>query len=172
MTLFLRGFAGIVLGMLLIQSVDAQAVIGRKAPEIISPAWINSEPMSLTDLRGKVILVEFWTFGCTNCRNVEPQVIKWHRTYADRGLVVIGIHTPEFSYEKELGAVKRYVQEEKIPYAVAVDNDFAIWNRYENHYWPAIYLVDKQGVIRYIRIGEGGYPETEGMIQHLLAETH
>ncbi|MBI3597397.1 MAG: redoxin domain-containing protein [Nitrospirae bacterium] len=171
MTMFLRGIAGIVLGMLLIYSVDAQAVIGRKAPEIISPAWINSEPQSLSDLRGKVVMVEFWTFGCYNCRNVEPQIKKWHRTYADRGLVVIGIHTPEFSYEKEVDAVKKYVQEKMIPYAVAIDNDFTIWNQYQNHYWPAIYLIDKQGVIRYIRAGEGNYAETEKMIQNLLAET-
>jgi thiol-disulfide isomerase/thioredoxin len=171
MTTLIRGIAVIGLSMLLIYPQVAQAFIGRTAPEIISPVWINSDPQSLSDLRGKVVMVEFWTFGCYNCRNVEPQIKKWHRTYADRGLVVIGIHTPEFSYEKAVDAVKSYVQEKKIPYAVAIDNDFTIWNQYQNHYWPAIYLIDKQGVIRYIRVGEGSYAETERMIQNLLAET-
>ncbi|MBI3610375.1 MAG: redoxin domain-containing protein [Nitrospirae bacterium] len=170
MTMLLRGFVAIIFGMLLIHFDEAVAFVGQKAPEIISPVWINSDPQLLSGLRGKVVMVEFWTFGCYNCRNVEPQIKKWHQTYADRGLVVIGIHTPEFSYEKEVDAVKRYVQEKKIPYAVAIDNDFTIWNQYQNHYWPAIYLIDKQGVIRYIRVGEGSYAETERMIQNLLAE--
>jgi len=115
-------------------------------------------------------MVEFWTFGCFNCRNVEPQVKKWHSTYADRGLVVIGVHSPEFDYEKNIDAVKNYVRREQIPYAVVLDNDFTIWNQYANHYWPAIYLIDKQGIIRYIRIGEGGYLKTEEMIKKLLSE--
>ena len=156
--------------MLLVYSPEAQAFLGRKAPEITSSAWINSGPKSLQDLRGKVVLVEFWTFGCINCRNVEPQIKKWHQSYENGGLVVIGVHSPEFAYEKDIGAVKRYVKEKNIRYTVVIDNDFDIWDRYGNHYWPAIYLIDKQGVIRYIRAGEGGYAETEGMIQKLLAE--
>jgi thiol-disulfide isomerase/thioredoxin len=147
------------------------AFVGRQAPEITSPAWINSEPRSLKELRGKVVLVEFWTFGCWNCRNVEPQIKKWHEEYADRGLVVIGIHTPEFAYEKNVRAVKAYVAENGIRYAVAIDNDFTIWDRFGNHYWPAIYLIDQHGVIRYVRVGEGGSRETEGMIRALLAES-
>lgn len=168
--MILVGLMGILFSMVLDHPREAQAFVDRPAPEIISPVWINSDPKSLNSLRGKVVLVEFWTFGCYNCRNVEPQIKKWHQTYADRGLVVIGIHTPEFSYEKEVDAVKRYVQEKKIPYAVAIDNDFTIWNRYQNHYWPAMYLIDKRGVIRYIRVGEGGYRTTEAMIESLLAE--
>ncbi|MCI0528043.1 MAG: redoxin domain-containing protein, partial [Nitrospira sp.] len=144
--------------------------LDRVAPELTSSAWINSEPKSLNDLRGKVVLVEFWTFGCYNCRNVEPQIKKWHQNYAGQGLVVIGVHSPELSYEKDIDSVRRYVKEHGIQYAVAIDNDFAIWDRYENHYWPAIYLIDKIGVIRYIRIGEGGYTETEKMIKRLLTE--
>ncbi|MEW6324377.1 MAG: redoxin domain-containing protein [Nitrospirota bacterium] len=147
------------------------AAVGRQAPEIVSSIWINSEPRSMRDLRGKVVLVEFWTFGCYNCRNVEPQIKQWHGAYASRGLVVIGIHTPEFAYEKDAESVKRYVREHELSYPVVTDNDFANWNRYGNHYWPALYLIDKRGVIRYIRVGEGGYPETERMIQALLAET-
>ena len=151
--------------------MEAHAFIGMKAPEVTSPAWINAGPQSLNGLRGKVVLVEFWTFGCYNCRNVEPQVKAWHRQYADRGFLVIGVHSPEFTYEKNLEAVKRYVKDHDIRYPVAVDNDFANWNRFGNRYWPAMYLIDKQGVIRYVRVGEGGYAETDRMIQNLLTET-
>src|SRR5574341_720058 len=151
--------------------MEAHAFIGMKAPEVTSPAWINAEPHSLSDLHGKVVLVEFWTFGCYNCRNVEPQVKAWHRQYAELGFIVIGVHSPEFVYEKNLEAVKRYVKDHEIRYPVAVDNDFANWNRFGNHYWPAMYLVDKQGVIRYVRVGEGGYAETDRMIRKLLAES-
>jgi thiol-disulfide isomerase/thioredoxin len=150
---------------------QAEAFTGQKAPEITSPAWVNSEPLSLKALRGKVVLVEFWTFGCYNCRNVEPQIKAWHKRYVDEGLVVIGIHTPEFDYEKSIEAVRKYVQKKSIAYPIAIDNDFLIWNRFSNRYWPAIYLVDKQGVIRYTRFGEGGYLQTEQVIQALLAES-
>ncbi len=165
----LWGLIGAMWGMIAIQ--ETHAFVGKKAPEITSPTWINAAPQALTDLRGKVILVEFWTFGCINCRNVEPQIKTWHRDYAKDGLVVIGVHSPEFSYEKVVDAVKKYVADHHISYAVAIDNDFIIWNRYGNRYWPAIYLIDKQGVIRYIRAGEGGYRQTEEMIQTLLEET-
>jgi thiol-disulfide isomerase/thioredoxin len=163
------GLIGLVVGLLAIQEVEAS--IGKKAPEITSPIWINSEPQSLIDLRGKVVLVEFWTFGCFNCQNVEPQMKKWHQDYAKDGLVVIGVHSPEFSHEKDAMTVKKYVVDHRISYAVAIDNDFHVWNRYKNRYWPAIYLVDKQGIIRYTRVGEGGYRQTEETIQMLLAET-
>ena len=156
--------------LLVITLKPVEAFVGEPAPEITSPFWINSAPQTMDRLRGRVIMVEFWTFGCFNCRNVEPQVKKWHSTYADRGLVVIGVHSPEFDYEKNIDAVKNYVRREQIPYAVVLDNDFTIWNQYANHYWPAIYLIDKQGIIRYIRIGEGGYLKTEEMIKKLLSE--
>jgi len=147
------------------------AGVGMKAPDIASQTWLNSDPIHLSDLKGKVVMVEFWTFGCYNCRNVEPYVKKWHQKYADQGLVVIGVHSPEFSYEHDLGQVTRYLREHDIRFPVPIDNDFSIWNRYGNRYWPAMYLIDKQGVIRYVRIGEGGYQETERLIQALLAET-
>jgi thiol-disulfide isomerase/thioredoxin len=148
----------------------AQAFPGRQAPDLAGAAWINSSPLSIQDLRGSVVLVEFWTFGCFNCRNVEPQVKAWYRRYADRGLVVVGVHTPEFAYEKDAAAVARYVTDHDIRYPVVTDNDYAIWNRYGNHYWPAMYLIDKRGIIRYVRVGEGGYDDTERTIQTLLAE--
>jgi thiol-disulfide isomerase/thioredoxin len=159
------------IGLCTIHPRVGQAFVGMAAPEIGGSVWINSEPKSLDALRGKVVLVEFWTFGCYNCRNVEPWIKKWHEKFSDEGLVVIGVHSPEFAYEKDIDAVKRYVRQERISYAVAIDNDFSIWNRYANHYWPAIYLIDKRGVVRYNRFGEGGYSETEQTLRRLLVES-
>jgi thiol-disulfide isomerase/thioredoxin len=140
------------------------------APEILSSTWINSEPLKMEDLRGKVVMVEFWTFGCWNCRNIEPYVKEWHQKYAKDGLIVIAVHSPEFSYEKEIDKVKTYVQENNIPYAVPIDNEFRNWRQYRNRYWPTLYVIDKKGTIQYTRIGEGEYEQTEQTIQRLLAE--
>jgi len=141
-----------------------------QAPEILSSTWINSEPLKMEELRGKVVMVEFWTFGCWNCRNIEPYVKEWHKKYAKDGLVVIAVHSPEFSYEKEVDKVKTYVQENNIPYAVPIDNEFRNWRQYRNRYWPSLYVIDKKGTIQYTRIGEGAYEQTEQTIQRLLAE--
>ena len=143
---------------------------GQPAPEFTNDTWVNSEPLRLTELKGKVLLVEFWTFGCYNCQNVEPYVKSWHDKFKDRGWVVIGVHSPEFGHERVLKNVRNYVREHSIQYAVAIDNDYKTWNSYRNHYWPAIYLIDKKGVIRYMRIGEGDYDQTEKQIRDLLAE--
>jgi thiol-disulfide isomerase/thioredoxin len=143
---------------------------GQPAPEIINDTWINSEPLRLTGLRGKVVLVQFWTFGCYNCQNVEPYIKSWHEKFKDHGLVVIGVHSPEFGHERVLKNVRSYVREHNIQYAVAIDNNYQTWNSYQNHYWPAMYLIDKKGAIRYRRIGEGGYDQTEKQIRDLLAE--
>ncbi len=140
------------------------------APEIISPTWINSEPLKMEELRGKVVMVEFWTFGCWNCRNIEPYVKVWHEKYEKDGLVVIAVHSPEFDHEKEIEKVKSYVEENNIPYAVPIDNDFRNWRKYQNRYWPTLYVIDKKGIIQYTRIGEGAYEQTEETIQRLLAE--
>src|SRR3990172_3211337 len=142
----------------------------RSAPELANDTWLNSAPLRLADLKGKVVMVEFWTFGCSNCRNVEPYVKQWHEKYAPQGLVVIGVHAPEFSHERDINNVKRYVQEHDIRYPIAIDNDFATWKKYNNRYWPAMYLIDKQGQIRYVSIGEGEYEQRERQIQALLAE--
>ncbi len=166
----LAGLFVVAISLVTIVHQDVQAFVGTKAPEITSSDWINSGSQSFGGLRGKVVLVEFWTFGCYNCRNVEPQVKQWHQQYVDQGLVVIGIHSPEFAYEKDVDALGRYVRDHGIRYAVAVDNDFLNWNRFGNRYWPAMYLVDKRGIIRYVRVGEGGYRETEQVIQALLGE--
>lgn len=159
-----------LLGVLTLWTV-ANAAVGMKAPEITNDIWLNSVPLHLHDLRGKVVMVEFWTFGCYNCRNVEPYVKGWHKKYADQGFVVIGVHSPEFSHERNLENVQRYLTEHDIRFPVPIDNDFSTWNRYGNRYWPAMYLIDKRGTLRYVRIGEGGYQETERLIQSLLAET-
>ncbi len=140
------------------------------APEIMSPTWINSEPLKLEELRGKVVMVEFWTFGCWNCRNIEPYVKAWHKKYEKDGLVVIAVHSPEFNHEKEVARVKDYVEENSISYPVPIDNDFRNWRRYKNRYWPTLYVIDKKGTIQYTRIGEGAYEQTERIIQRLLAE--
>lgn len=140
------------------------------APDWTGDAWLNSEPLRLSELRGKVVLVEFWTFGCWNCKNVEPQLRDWHARYADQGLVTVGIHTPEFSHERVVANVKTYVAENDIGWPVLIDNGFRTWRRYGNRYWPAFYLIDKQGRIRHRRIGEGGAAEMESWIRRLLAE--
>jgi thiol-disulfide isomerase/thioredoxin len=146
------------------------AQVGMPAPGISGQTWLNSEPLRIAELKGKVALVEFWTFGCYNCRNVEPYVKGWHQKYADKGLVVIGVHAPEFNYERVLANVQRYVREHAIKYPIAIDNKFTTWKDYGNRYWPAMYLIDKRGVVRYLRVGEGGYEQTERQIQALLQE--
>jgi len=116
------------------------------------------------------LLVEFWTFGCWNCKNVEPYIKQWHKKFQDKGLIVIAVHTSEFAYERKLDKLRNYVSKDGIHYAVAVDNDARIWHAFDNWAWPSIYLVGKQGQIRYKRIGEGGYRETEDTIRKLLNE--
>lgn len=156
--------------MLTAYAVTLADNLGHPAPELLNETWLNTKPLHLTDLKGKVVMVEFWTYGCYNCRNVEPYVKQWNKKFAPQGLVVIGVHSPEFDSERDIENVKRYVREHGITYPVAIDNDFATWRNYNNRYWPAMYLIDKQGVIRYVHIGEGEYALTEQKIQSLLAE--
>jgi thiol-disulfide isomerase/thioredoxin len=141
------------------------------APELTNDIWLNVDaPLRLADLRGKVVIVEMWTFGCINCQNVMPSLKEWHAKYEDQGLVIIGNHYPEFSYEEDLDHLKEAIARFDIQYPVAQDNDGATWRAYKNHYWPALFLIDKQGHIRYVHIGEGRYKETEENIKALLAE--
>ena len=121
-------------------------------------------------LRGKVVLVDFWTYSCINCLRTLPYLKAWDEKYRAQGLVIIGVHSPEFSFEKDLQNVERAVRDLGIKYPVALDNQYAIWNAYENEYWPAHYLIDAQGRIRHQHFGEGAYRETEQMIQSLLKE--
>ncbi len=140
------------------------------APELNNKVWLNSEPLKLANLRGKVVMVEFWTFACINCQHVTPSLKALYAKYADKGLVIIGVHSPEFGYEKELKNVQAAIAEVGIEYPVAIDNNYATWNAYSNHYWPARYLIDKAGNVRLLQIGEGGYAQTEATVQALLAE--
>jgi thiol-disulfide isomerase/thioredoxin len=143
------------------------------APELTNDIWLNVDsPLRLEELRGRVVIVEMWTFGCINCKNVIPSLKEWHSKYADQGLVIIGNHYPEFSYERDLENVKKAVADYGIEYAVSQDNDGVTWRAYKNRYWPALYLIDKQGHIRYVHFGEGRYQETEENIQALLAEEY
>ena len=159
------------LGISILKIPSVEAGIGNKAPEITNKVWLNSKPLRLADLQGKVVMVEFWTFGCWNCRNIEPYVKAWHKKYADQGLVVIAIHSPEFQYEKNIDRVQDYINQKELPYAVPIDNKFTTWRKFRNRYWPTLYLIDKNGIIQYTRIGEGEYETTEKEIQRLLAET-
>ena len=133
-------------------------------------SWINSEPLTLDELRGNVVLVDFWTYSCINCIRTLPYVKSWHDKYADQGLVIIGMHSPEFSFEKERAGVIEAAKKFGLEYPIAQDNDFVTWRSFNNMYWPSKYLIDRNGVIRYTHIGEGAYEETEQMIQRLLAE--
>ena len=145
----------------------------RPAPELPKKGWLNTpaeEPLQLAKLRGKVVLVEFWTFACWNCKNVLPYVKSWHEKYSPQGLVVIGVHTPESEPERKLDKVKKALREQGITFPVVLDNDFDTWNRYQNEYWPAIYLIDSSGQIVYVAIGEGDYGKTEARIQELLKQ--
>jgi thiol-disulfide isomerase/thioredoxin len=132
--------------------------------------WLKSEPLTAADLRGKVVLVDFWTYTCINWLRTLPYVRAWAEKYRDQGLVVIGVHTPEFPFEHDLDNVRRAVEVMKLPYPVAIDNDYAIWRGFNNHYWPALYFVDAQGRVRHQQFGEGAYEQAERFIQRLLAE--
>ncbi|PDT14078.1 cytochrome C biogenesis protein [Rhizobium sp. J15] len=132
--------------------------------------WLNSKPLTTEELRGKVVLVDFWTYSCINCIRTIPYVRAWAEKYADQGLVVIGVHAPEFAFEKKIDNVKSAIDDFKIGYPVAVDNDYKIWRAFENSYWPAAYLIDAKGQIRYHHFGEGNYGRTEKAIQDLLRE--
>ena len=134
--------------------------------------WINSPPLSAADLRGKVVLVDFWTYSCINCLRSLPYVNAWAEKYKDQGLVVIGVHAPEFAFEKDINNVAKAVKDLNISYPVAIDNNYAIWRGFNNQYWPAHYFIDGQGRIRGHHFGEGNYDESEKMIQQLLAEAN
>jgi thiol-disulfide isomerase/thioredoxin len=131
-------------------------------------AWLNSGPLDPAGLRGRVVLVDFWTLTCINWLRTEPYVRAWSRAYRDDGLVVIGVHTPEFSFEHDVDLVRQATQERGIDYPVAVDNDYAVWRAFDNHYWPALYFVDREGLIRDTHFGEGRYGRSEREIQRLL----
>jgi len=143
--------------------------LGTRFPSLAgATGWLNSQPLTPAELAGKVVLVDFWTFTCINWLRTEAFVRAWSQAYRGDGLVVIGVHTPEFSFEHELGRVRQATKERGIDYPVALDNDYAVWNAFENHYWPALYFLDADGIIRDHHFGEGRYEQSERVIQRLL----
>jgi cytochrome c biogenesis protein CcdA/thiol-disulfide isomerase/thioredoxin len=141
------------------------------APELRGiTAWINSPPLTMASLRGKVVLVHFWTFDCINCRDVQPYVKAWYARYAAAGLVVVGVHTPELSFERDIGNVRTAVADGGVTFPVAFDPAFDTWNAYANKYWPASYFVDRSGHIRHVHYGEGDYAGSEQVIRELLSQ--
>ena len=132
--------------------------------------WLNSEPLTLAGLRGKVVLIDFWTYSCINCLRTLPYVKRWAETYRDSGLVVVGVHTPEFAFERVPENVERAVDSLGIRYPVVLDYDYATWTAWGNRYWPAKYFIDRQGHVRFAHFGEGEYEQSENVIRTLLAE--
>ena len=155
----------------LVTPAAAQFSIERKLPSIDGAIeWLNSPPLTTAGLRGRVVLIDFWTYTCVNWRRTLPYVRAWAERYKDRGLVVIGVHTPEFDVEKDVESIRQAAKEMRIDYPIAIDSDYRIWRAFNNQYWPALYFVDAQGQIRHHQFGEGEYEQSELIIQQLLAE--
>jgi thiol-disulfide isomerase/thioredoxin len=133
-------------------------------------AWLNSQPLTASKLLAKVVLIDFWTYSCINWRRQLPYVRAWAEKYRDQGLVVIGVHAPEFSFEKQIDNVRQVAKELRVDYPIAIDNSHAIWGAFNNEYWPALYFVDAQGHVRHHQFGEGEYEQSERVIQQLLVE--
>jgi cytochrome c biogenesis protein CcdA/thiol-disulfide isomerase/thioredoxin len=136
----------------------------------LATTWLNSRPLSMADLKGHVVLIDFWTYSCINCLRTLPYVKAWNEKYKDQGLIIIGVHAPEFAFEKSLDNVKQAISELGITYPVALDNDLNIWHAFENQYWPAHYFIDREGHIRHHHFGEGGYEESEAILKELLGD--
>ena len=163
--------AAILTGMQQVTPKPAHLPIEGELPSLGgATGWLNSPPLTAEGLRGKVVLVQVWTYSCINWLRTLPYVRAWAEKYRDRGLVVIGVHTPEFPFEKDLDNVRRAAKDMRVGYPIAIDNDYAIWRAFDNHYWPALYLIDAKGRIRHQQFGEGQYDESEKVIQRLLAE--
>lgn len=178
----ISGVAAVIMSLSLIAATSAAnaadansspairlALSGNKAPEFAGLSnWFNSEPLTMSALRGKVVLVDFWTYGCVNCVNTLPHVTQLYAKYKDRGLVVVGIHTPEFPFEHSASNVQTALKRHGITYPVAQDNDSATWNAFRNVYWPAQYIVDQNGNVVYTHAGEGAYDEIDRTVGKLL----
>ncbi|KVN37527.1 thioredoxin [Burkholderia stagnalis] len=153
------------------ETIPPMVESGAQAPELAGiERWHNSAPLKLSELRGKVVLVDFWTYSCINCIHTIPYVNEWYRKYRDQGLVVIGVHTPEYPFERDARNVADALGRFGIRYPVAQDNRYDTWNAYGNRYWPALYLVDANGRVVYTRFGEGQYEKTEAAIREALAQ--
>ncbi len=151
-------------------AADRSPIEGKLSSLAGATGWLNSQPLTATGLRGKVVLVDIWTYTCINWLRTLPYVRAWAEKYKDQGLVVIGVHSPEFPFERNVDNVRRAAKDMAVDYPIALDNDFAIWRGFKNNYWPALYVIDAQGRIRHHQFGEGGYDKAERSIQRLLAE--
>jgi thiol-disulfide isomerase/thioredoxin len=160
----------LILIVILVTAMSTSTSTSELASLGSATAWINSPPLTAEGLRGKVVLVQFWTYSCVNWIRTLPYVLAWDRKYREQGLVVIGVHAPEFGFEHDLANVRWAAGDFRMGYPAAVDNDFAIWRAFGNRYWPALYLIDGEGRIRYRHFGEGAYAESERAIQELLTE--
>lgn len=169
-TFLLLGSVGLFVYLAIARSTGSVAPLVGSAPDVVSDTWLNATPGTMFELRGKVVLIEFWTLSCGSCRALEPYVKQWSEQYRSQGLEVISVHAPEFNYERDLNSVRARIAQADIRYPVAIDNDYANWNRYRNQVWPALYLVDKRGMLRHRKIGAGDYAGTEREIQALLHE--
>ena len=149
-------------------SVGPPADTAPDMPLVVSDTWINSGPLDATALAGKVVLVDFWTFGCINCKHTLPAVKAWHARYAADGLVVLAVHRPEFDYERDIDAVRDFANKNALTYPIAIDNDSVNWKAYDNHWWPAFYLFDRTAHRQLRHIGEGSTTELEDAIRSLL----
>jgi thiol-disulfide isomerase/thioredoxin len=153
-----------------VNAVDEKSkASSQKLPEFQGISqWLNSNPLTIQELKGNVVLIQFWTFSCINCQRTLPYVTKWHDRYAAKGLKIIGVHTPEFAFERDANNIKDAMQKHGILYPVPIDNEFKTWKAYSNEYWPHLYLADRQGNLVYDHIGEGAYDRTEQTIKQLL----
>jgi thiol-disulfide isomerase/thioredoxin len=142
--------------------------VGRPAPEVRAKGWLNSPVLSAADLAGKVVVYDFWTYSCVNCVRTLPYLRAWHERYRDDGLVLIGVHSPEFEFEKDHGNVEQAARRLGVTWPVALDDEMVVWDAFSNRYWPAKWITDRQGRIRYFHAGEGAYIETEDVIRTLL----
>jgi thiol-disulfide isomerase/thioredoxin len=166
---YVTGSTGLLLGPFG-SSAEYKSSESATAPELATGQWINSKPLALNELRGRVVVIEFWTFGCYNCRNTLPFVKSWDDRYHEKGVTVIGVHSPETDSEKDVETVRREVASLGIRYPVVTDNDYQTWNAYKVEAWPTVFLLDKQGRIRWVHVGEGDYNEAERLIQKLIDE--
>jgi len=156
---------------LLLAAIHPRLPIEGELPSLGGAAgWLNSQPLTAAGLRGQVVLIDFWTYTCINWLRQLPYVRAWAEKYKDQGLVVIGVHAPEFAFERNVDNVRRAAKDMRVDYPIAIDNDYAIWSAFNNRYWPALYFVDAQGHIRHHHFGEGEYEQSEMVIQQLLAE--
>ena len=163
-------FAMMVFTSVAIAQHEEDAFVGQKAPELKKmPLWLNSAPLTLESLKGKVVVLQFWAFDCPYCAEATPRVIQWHEKYAKDGLVVIAVHVPRLDYEKNEARIREAVQKKGIKYAVVVDNKYDIWSDYLCNVWPTHFVIDQQGVIQLSHSGVGRYEDTEKVIQKLLA---